>query len=147
MGLWSLFTQGWALPLTCRKQWFIKWLKPNGKLSSSPSILLTAPSPALGKAQWKAISFLKTMPPPPDLWYYPQGKHAPIYQPLTRGTGRRWWSCVIPFKLTDGWRCSLLRQPPFTMGNQGYQAKDLCPTHSWPLKASPSGSPWEFRKC
>ena len=103
-----------------------------------PSILLTAPSPALGKAQWKAISFQKTMHPPLDLWYYPQGKHAPIYQPLTQGTGRRWCSCVIPFKLMDGWRCSVLKQPPFTMGTQGYQTKDAGSQTSVPLISDPS---------
>ena len=78
------------------------------------------------------------MPLPLDLWYYSQGKHAPIYQPLTQGTGRRWCSCVIPFKLMDGWGCSLLKQPPSWWGPKGTRPRTQGSQTSGPLISDPS---------
>lgn len=83
------------------------------------------------------------MPLPLDLWYS-QGKHAAPSINLTRD-GRRWCSCVIPFKLMDGWGC-LYRTASFMMGTQGYQTKDtgqpdLCPTDFWPSRPHPVALP------
>lgn len=143
-GLWPSLTGG--------KQQFPKWVKPKGKLPSSSSILSVALGPAGGKAKLKATSFWKTLPPPPDLRL--SLKKASSNLSTSRTGGGKVVLLCDSIK-THGW-VEVLSSPTASLhdGNPRGpdQTKDpeqqgLCPTHFWPLGASPSGSPWEFRKC